>query len=885
MTQDIILRQAHIEAFEDLPVQVAVCDTDYGIVWANKAYREAVELSLRALVGRKCYSVRGMGVPCRNCPAAIAVEAGTPSDAELIQPRPEHCPGPPGTWLTTASPLRDDNGAVVGVVVLTFNGVQTGASDERLRLFTEHAPAALAMFDREMRYLAVSRRWREDYGLGDGDILGMSHYDIFPEIGEEWKSVHRRGLAGEVIRVEEDCFVRADGRTQWLRWEVRPWYEGEGRVGGVVIFTEDITRAKVSERELRLARFCMDESAIAIFSVAENGRIIDANRRACEGLGYSRDELCSLTVFDIDPTFSDDSWLRHRANIRERGSGTIETLHRRKDGSVFPVEITVTYLDFEGERFSFSFAHDITERKQAEAAVRESEEKFRNIFQDHAAAKLIIDPESGAIVDANNAAALFYGWSVAELCGMKISKINTLPFSQVKEEMDKARNSGNTRFEFQHRKADGSIVDVEVYSSKVRIGGKEYLHSIIHDITEKRKLGDQLRQAQKMESIGTFAGGVAHDFNNILTVITGCGSMLRLKLEQHPQFLPLLDQILKSSEKAAALTRSLLAFSRKQVIVPKQHDLAEIVADMEKFLQRIIGEDIDLKFSLPSYGLPVSVDQGQIEQVIVNLAANARDAMTEGGMLAIGADMVRLDTISASLHGCRPGDYALLTVTDSGIGMDDATKEKIFDPFFTTKPVGKGTGLGLAMVYGIIKQHDGVITVYTEVGRGTTFRIYLPLAAGAREHADATPVFPGGNETIMLVEDDESVRTTTADILTMFGYRVVTAGDGVEAIERYRAAGEDIALVILDVIMPRMNGRQVHDELLKINPAVKVVYTSGYTADLIENKGVLDAGIQFVPKPLLPQDILTAIRRVLDGREVLPSLHHEHEPAEVEPQS
>lgn len=393
---------------------------------------------------------------------------------------------------------------------------------------------------------------------------------------------------------------------------------------------------------------------------------------------------------------------------------------------------------------------------------------------------------------------------------------------------------------------------------------------VVRDITEHRKLEAQLQQSQKIEAVGTLAGGIAHDFNNILTAIIGYGHILKMKLEQKSPLMGYTDQILASAERAAHLTQSLLAFSRKQVINPKPVNLNEITASVEKILLRIIGEDIELKTILSGIrDLRVMADAGQIEQVLMNLAANARDAMPEGGTLTIETGTAELDIDFLKIHEYgKPGMYAMITVTDTGHGMDENTRQRIFEPFFTTKEVGKGTGLGLSMVYGIIKQHSGYINCYSEQGKGTTFRIYLPLikeeAKEAKAAAEGYTALTGGTETIILAEDEEEVRKLMKLALEDAGYKVIEAVDGKEAIEKFRENKDSIDLLLLDVIMPKINGKGVYEEAKKIKPDVKALFSSGYPADFIHKKGILEEGLNFISKPASPHELLKRIREAID---------------------
>ncbi|HEX9021002.1 MAG TPA: ATP-binding protein, partial [Nitrospirota bacterium] len=379
--------------------------------------------------------------------------------------------------------------------------------------------------------------------------------------------------------------------------------------------------------------------------------------------------------------------------------------------------------------------------------------------------------------------------------------------------------------------------------------------------------------AQKMEAVGQLSGGIAHDFNNILTAVIGFGHLLKVNLEEGNPQQRYVDQILTAADKAARLTHSLLAFSRKQIVNLRQVHLNEVISRLELLLQRVIGEDIELKTCLAPRDIAVLADSTQIEQILMNLCANARDAMPEGGTLMIETEAVELDGEYVRTHAlARPGEYALISISDTGAGMDEKTKARIFEPFFTTKEVGKGTGLGLSTVYGIIRQHEGYINVYSETGKGTTFKIYLPVierALGTEEEKpsparDSAPEVRG-SETVLLAEDDPALREYSKNVLEEHGYRVITADHGDDAVEKFRACPDRIDLLVLDVIMPRKNGKEVYDAIRNHKPDMKALFMSGYTANIIHSKGILKSGIKLVTKPFTPSSLLQKVRSALDS--------------------
>jgi signal transduction histidine kinase/DNA-binding response OmpR family regulator len=393
------------------------------------------------------------------------------------------------------------------------------------------------------------------------------------------------------------------------------------------------------------------------------------------------------------------------------------------------------------------------------------------------------------------------------------------------------------------------------------------LEALVEERTaDLKRAGEKLHQAQKMEAIGTLAGGIAHDFNNILTALMGYGSLLQMGLDKDSPLRMYLDQILSSSEKAAQLTHGLLAFSRKQPITLKPMKLNNSIKSTEALLKRLLIEDIELRTNLTPDDTTIMGDATQIDQILFNLATNARDAMPKGGILTVETKRVELDREIEDVHGYgEPGTYALISISDNGIGMDSATREHVFDPFFTTKEVGKGTGLGLSTVYGIVRQHKGYIHVQSEPNMGTTIRIYLPAITVTMEKEEpvASPIIKGGGETVLIAEDNEGVRTLLRTILTKYGYTVIEALDGEDAIDKFNRH-KKIDLLIIDTVMPKKNGRDVYDEIKKTYPQVKALFTSGYTKDVILDKGIKEEEFHFLQKPLAPDELLRKVRDVLD---------------------
>ncbi|HEX9022116.1 MAG TPA: ATP-binding protein [Nitrospirota bacterium] len=517
----------------------------------------------------------------------------------------------------------------------------------------------------------------------------------------------------------------------------------------------------------------------------------------------------------------------------------------------------------------------LEERSAAQAALAEREERIRLLLNSTAEAIYGIEPD-GACTFCNSACVRMLGYERPEdLIGKDMhslihhSKTDGSPYAAeecpiyASVRTGKGHHAPNEVF----WKADGSSMHVEYWSYPV-FQEKKLLGAVVTflDLTERLKLEQQLFHSQKMEAIGLLAGGVAHDFNNILTAIIGYGNIMQMKMKPDDPLLFNVAQMIASADRAAQLTRSLLAFSRKQSMQMKPARLNEIIARQEKLLRMIIGEDIEIKTVL-RHEVVVMADSSQIEQVLMNLATNARDAMPQGGSLTFETDLANITEAFVNAHGFgTPGAYALVSVTDTGVGMDAGTQQKIFDPFFTTKEVGRGTGLGMAIIYGIVKQHKGYINVYSQVGRGTTIKIYLPLRhdqAGQQTSPQSAAPAPRGDETILLAEDDQTLRTFFKDLLTGHGYTVIVAENGEEAVKKFADQKDAIQLAVVDVIMPKMSGKEAYDAIQKIKPGIKVIFSSGYTADKVQQEG-LPPGSAFIGKPVVPQEYLYKIRRVLD---------------------
>jgi PAS domain S-box-containing protein len=510
------------------------------------------------------------------------------------------------------------------------------------------------------------------------------------------------------------------------------------------------------------------------------------------------------------------------------------------------------------------------ERKRTEEQLHDSERKYRLLFETNPEPMFVYDFETLRILAANEAAIARYGYSEREFLELTLRDIRSPEDqSRLDEELGRRPAEGAVRSGVRHRTRDGTRFEVDLIARPLDFAGRRARLVLARDVTAQRHLEEQLRQSQKMEAVGQLAGGIAHDFNNLLTAILGSAQLL---LHNTPEGDPRredAEEIRQAGLRAAELTRQLLAFSRRQVLAPKVLELNAVVANMERMLRRLLGEDVELVTSLDAATGAVSADPGQLEQVLLNLAVNARDAMPGGGRLSVATARVTLNEEHIERrHRLPAGDYACLVVTDTGSGMDEATQAHLFEPFFTTKEVGKGTGLGLATVYGIVKQSGGYIWVYSEPARGTTIKVYLPRVAGATEPLTPAPEAKevrGGDETVLLVEDATPVRALARRSLEARGYRVLDAADGPAALALSADHRGGIDILVTDVVMPGMSGRELAERLAPLRPDMKVLYTSGYTDDAMVRQGVLNAGVAFLQKPFVPDTLARKVRDVLDG--------------------
>jgi PAS domain S-box-containing protein len=782
---------------------------------------------------------------------------------------------------TFFNPVRDASGQVSGVIGVALDVTERERaaeairdSEQRYRTLIETASDAIFIADADSGVILDCNRQAENLlGLPTDKVVGLHQSQLHPpEQGDRYKEMFRRHLQpGDLV--QEAVVCRADGQRVPVDITASRVVLG-GRPVLVGIFRDASERHR-AQATLRLQSAALASADNGIVITDRSGRIAWVNPAFTRLTGYTAAEVVGqnprvLKSGRYDAAFYGEMWATITAGHVWRG----ELVNRRKDGSLYTEEMTITPVRAaSGEVTHFvAIKQDVSARKQMETELRQSRERFLAIFQASPTPVAITTLAEGRYLDVNESYLRMMGCPREELIGRTVTELRVW---EKPEERNRLlclleAHGAVENFEARFRDRAGQIHDVLASVKVVQLGDQPCLIFISYDITERKSLEAQLRQAQKMESIGTLAGGVAHDFNNLLTLIHGHTSLLLEHRDWPEDCHDSLRQLLKAAEQAANLTRQLLTFSRKQPMQRRRLELNEVVGNLTKMLRRIIGEDVSLELRFCSQKLPVLADVGMIEQLLLNLAVNARDAMPDGGLLVIGTEQVMVEPARkpAAADGSTT-HFARLCVRDTGCGIAPEHLPRIFDPFFTTKEVGKGTGLGLATVHGIVQQHQGWVEVESQPGQGTVFCIYLPTETGGTEPVAPTAHQPvrGGSETIFLVEDDASVRTLARHVLEHYGYRVIEADSGRSALALWPNHAGEVALLLTDMVMPGgVSGWQLAEEIRRTHPDLKVVFTSGYSQDALERDLTARKGVAFLQKPYPPQILAQTIRDLLDAR-------------------
>jgi len=780
---------------------------------------------------------------------------------------------------TTKMPLRDANGNIIGTFGVSRDITKrklAEAGNARLAAIVNSSDDAIFSTTREGVIATWNAGAERMYGYAAEEIKGKSFSTFIPEDRRaDLAGIAERLLRGERLVHFEHEDMRKDGSRLQVLLTLSPIKDATGFVTGVSIISRDITERKRAEEELyqsrQMLQSILDTIPQRVFWKDRNMLFLGCNSAFAIDAGL-KDPTEIIGKNDYDLAWGETAEL-YRADDKlvmeqETPRLNFDEPQNRPDGSLRWLRTNKLPLrDREGEVIGVIGTYeDITERKRVEA------EHTRLVTAiEQAAETLMVTDIRGTIEYVNPAFTRITGYSREEVLGqnpriLKSGKQDQVFYQQLWATILRGEIWHG---ELINRRKEGNLYTEEMNIAPVRDALGEVTHFIAtkQDVTEHKQLGQQLIQAQKMEAVGRLAGGVAHDFNNLLTIINGYAALLSEETSTEDPRRARLKEILMAGERAASLTRQLLAFSRRQVLEPRVLNLNSVLADIEKMLRRLIGEDVELVSTLkPDVGR-VKVDPGQIEQVIMNLALNARDAMPEGGKLLIETSNVEIDEKYVRSHSpMMPGKYVMVAVSDTGCGMDLDTQAHIFEPFFTTKEEGRGTGLGLATVYGIVKQSGGFIWVYSEPGRGSTFKIYLPFIEENVPKAKPAKVRTKqvkGSETVLVVEDEGGVRSLVCQTLASQGYKVLEAAGAAQALKISEQHTEPIHLLLTDVVMPQTDGKKLAMRLSTLHPETKVLYMSGYTDDAIVRHGILNVGTSFLQKPFLPRVLLLKIREVL----------------------
>ncbi|NTV12318.1 MAG: PAS domain S-box protein [Desulfobulbaceae bacterium] len=736
----------------------------------------------------------------------------------------------------------------------------------------------LISLDQDLRVVTVSRSFYEFFQVTPEETVGQLIYDLgnkqwdIPKLRELLETILPQQTSFDDYEVDH-VFTTIGRRIMLLN--ARQIEQAWGKERILLLAFEDISERRrledlLSESEERYRRLFETASDGIVLLEKKQGRIIHANPAAEQMLGYSATESLGKKLQDIGVTLDTTDFPAIMKSLNRSGIlNYADVPVKTKSGEDLYTDI---YL-VDRAKLAQCNIRDVTARKLAERELQtalikahEGEARLGAIMSSMGEGLSIQDPEY-VIIYQNQVLKDLVGDHVGEHCYAAYENNEQICANCP---IQKAYSDGGTHRSERTVTIGQTTRYREVTASPLRDmqGNIVAVIEVIRDVSEQKELESQLRQAQKMEAVGTLTGGIAHDFNNILNVIMGYGHIVMDSLESDNPARDDMHEVLAAAERAATLTRRLLVFSRKQVVELKPFDLNALIQDLRKMLDRVIRENIALHLEFTPAPLMVLADAGMIEQVLMNLVTNARDAMLEGGKLSITTSLTELAEAYTTAQGYgKPGRYALITVSDTGMGMDAETQKRIFEPFFTTKGVGKGTGLGLAISYGILKQINGYIKVYSEPGQGTVFNIYLPLGEAASspdsKTAMAAPV-KGGHETVLVAEDDAAVRELSKRILESFGYTVIAAVDGQDAITKFIENRERINLLLFDMIMPKENGKEAAEEIRKINPQIKILFVSGYTMDLITSKEFTAAGFAFIRKPYQSRELLLKVREVLD---------------------
>jgi two-component system cell cycle sensor histidine kinase/response regulator CckA len=773
------------------------------------------------------------------------------------------------------------NGVLVRVLGTTQDLTDQKAAQSELDLariqqkaLLDNLPDLVYLKDCDLRFVAVNEPLARIFGVSASDMIGKTDLDYFPA-EQALRYMRDDSMAldrGERTVTEEKVHSVGDIAT-WFETTTSPYLDATHSWRGIVGVTRDVTvrheAAELLRETARHYQLLFDRNPLPMWVFdAETLRFLAVNDAAVAHYGYDRARFLAMTLADIRPP-------EHVAAMRDslgrpdharNASGVF--VHLTSDGRCVDTEVITDSIVMNGRPARLALARDVTQERSAVRALQESEERYRALFVESLAGNYVSTVD-GRLLACNPTFARMMGFdSPAEACEHSPTEFYADSSSRLKFLSLIRMEKRVELHEDELRRRDGSMLQIleNVIGHFDENGELAEIHGFVIDVTDRKRLEDQLRHSQKLQAVGQLAGGIAHDFNNLLTAMKLHGEfVLEDMVEGDPHRADVLEMQL-AADRATMLTRQLLAFSRKQLLNPKVISANTVVGGMAPMVRRLIGEDVTVTITLDPAAGCVMADAGQIEQVILNLAVNARDAMSHGGTFTVATGIMMLDQARAGSADLPAGSYVSLTASDTGCGMTPEVLAHIFEPFFTTKEQGRGTGLGLATVYGIVKQSGGHIWVNSVPGLGTSFEILLPLVRESPAEIPAPLSAPRGTETILVVEDDLTVQALTRRLLQRQGYNVIVANDGTEALERVAEHTGEIALVITDVVMPNMGGGELAARLAASHPELAVLFVSGYTDDVVALKGLLDAGAAFLQKPFTATLLALAVREALDAQ-------------------
>ncbi|MGA7162197.1 MAG: PAS domain S-box protein [Bacteroidota bacterium] len=864
---------------------IVIIERNGRILFANRAFSESTGKTISELVGFPiCRVVSPEHAALLSDRMTKVLSTGTPEDFEIMT----------GGRRTTNTlcPLIDGGGTIVQLVLTGTDVTQRRMAEEALhesrqmlRLVLDTIPVRVFWKDTDSNYLGCNQSFARDSGLtSPEELVGKNDWAMgWADLAEAYRADDRLVIDTGKPRLNyEEPQTTPDGQRIWLRTTKVPLLGAEGTIKGILGTYENITEEKQTEESLTKSeqrfRELFDSAPIGYHEIDNNGRIVDVNRTELEMLGYLREEMLGKPVW-LFVHDSESSRKRVEAKLSGELPPTKSAMryYLRKDGTSFTTLMEERLLKNEQGKVTGirTVIQDITERMRTEEALRISEERFRTTLYSIGDGVITTDIQ-GIVLQMNPVAESLTGWSEEQAVGKSVTEV----FNIINEESGISVENPVYRV-----LREGIIVGLANHTTLIakdgvrrpiadsgapirdELGETIGVVLVFNDQTERRLLHAQLMQAQKMEAIGRLAGGVAHDFNNVIAVILGYAKLIEHAISPLDPIARKVQAIISAAERSADLTRQLLAFARKQVVAPVVLNLNDALTSLQSMLTRLVGEDVTLTLKPGKDLWNVKIDRTQVDQILANLSTNARDAIADVGAISIESSNITVDEDYCKEHlEFHPGEYVMLAFSDTGCGMDKATIAQIFEPFFTTKPKDKGSGLGLATVFGVVKQNNGFINVYSEPGKGTTFKIYFPrfygdieMPAGKREDIPLK-----GTESILVVEDEEQLLDLAKSSLELYGYTVLIAKSPGDAIVLCERSNTKFDLLITDVVMPGMNGKELKERLDVLKPGMKVVFMSGYTADVVAHRGILDEGVNFLQKPFTPRSLARKVREVLN---------------------